>query len=71
MQDETLIRQLLPENPELKRLMDDHAAYERRLDELNNLPYLTQEEDEEKRSLQKSKLLGKDRIELIIAPHRI
>ncbi|MDR1312967.1 MAG: DUF465 domain-containing protein [Deltaproteobacteria bacterium] len=70
VQDETLIRKLLPENPELKRLMDDHVSLEKRLDELNSLPYLTQEEDEEKRSIQKSKLAGRDRIELIIAPFR-
>jgi hypothetical protein len=50
--------------------MDAHRAYEKRLEELNSLPYLTQEEDEEKRSIQKSKLAGKDRIELILAPHR-
>ncbi|MDR1036419.1 MAG: DUF465 domain-containing protein [Deltaproteobacteria bacterium] len=70
VQDETLIQKLLPENPELRQLMDDHLELEKRLGELNSLPYLTQEEDQEKRSIQKSKLAGRDRIELIIAPHR-
>ncbi|MDR3153482.1 MAG: DUF465 domain-containing protein [Deltaproteobacteria bacterium] len=70
VQDETLIQRLLPEHPELQKLMEDHLAFERRLEELNSLPYLTQEEDLEKKSLQKSKLAGKDRIEIIIAPYR-
>jgi uncharacterized protein YdcH (DUF465 family) len=70
VQDETLIQRLIPENPELRKLMEDHLAFERRLDELNSLPYLTPEEDQEKKALQKSKLAGKDRIEVIIAPHR-
>jgi uncharacterized protein YdcH (DUF465 family) len=70
-QDETLIQRLLPENDELRKLMADHQAYERRLDELNSLSYLTQEEDLERKALQKSKLAGKDRIELIIAPYRV
>ncbi|MDR2611340.1 MAG: DUF465 domain-containing protein [Deltaproteobacteria bacterium] len=70
VQDESLIQKLLPENPELQKLVEDHRAFEKRLDELNSLPFLTQEEDQEKKSIQKSKLAGKDRIELIIAPFR-
>jgi uncharacterized protein YdcH (DUF465 family) len=69
-QDETLINQLIPQYPELKKLMDDHVEYEKRLDELNSLSFLTPQEDQEKKKIQKAKLAGKDKIELIIAPHR-
>ncbi|MDR1166390.1 MAG: DUF465 domain-containing protein [Deltaproteobacteria bacterium] len=69
-QDENLIARLSERNPELKKLMDDHLDFERRLDELNSLSYLTPLEDQERKNIQKAKLAGKDLIELIIAPHR-
>jgi uncharacterized protein YdcH (DUF465 family) len=68
--DENIINKLMPENPELRKLMEDHRDYEKRLEELNNQPFLTPMEDQEKKIIQKAKLAGKDKIELIIAPHR-
>ncbi|MDR2460850.1 MAG: DUF465 domain-containing protein [Deltaproteobacteria bacterium] len=68
--DEILINKLMPQYPELKKLMDDHIEYEKRLDELNSLSYLTPKEDQERKVIQKAKLRGKDKIEFIIAPHR-
>jgi uncharacterized protein YdcH (DUF465 family) len=70
VRDETIINKLIPENPELRRLMEAHKDFERRLEELNNQPFLTPLEDQEKKTIQKAKLAGKDKIELIIAPHR-
>jgi uncharacterized protein YdcH (DUF465 family) len=69
-QDEALIAKLLPDNPELKQLIEDHRGYERTLEEMTRRPYLSTEEDLEKKRLQKAKLAGKDRIERILALHR-
>ncbi|MDR2354259.1 MAG: DUF465 domain-containing protein [Deltaproteobacteria bacterium] len=69
-QDEILIQKLLPTNPELKKLVTNHNEFEKRLEELNSLPFLTPTEDHEKKSIQKAKLAGKDKIMLILAPHR-
>jgi uncharacterized protein YdcH (DUF465 family) len=68
--DESIINKLIPQNPELRKLMEEHTDFERRLEELNNLPFLTPSEDQEKKIIQKAKLAGKDKIELIIAPFR-
>ena len=68
--DEALIAKLVDQDPVLKRLVDEHLDYERRLDEMNRRPYLSTEEDIERKRLQKAKLAGKDKIERILAPHR-
>ena len=68
--DEALIAKLVDQDPVLKQLVDEHLDYERRLDEMNRRPYLTTEEDIERKRLQKAKLAGKDKIERILAPHR-
>ncbi|MDR1049748.1 MAG: DUF465 domain-containing protein [Deltaproteobacteria bacterium] len=69
-QDETLISRLIEHNPELKQLMDTHRKFESQLDEMNNRPYLTSEDDLERKRIQKAKLAGKDKIERILAQHR-
>ncbi|MDR2350194.1 MAG: DUF465 domain-containing protein [Deltaproteobacteria bacterium] len=68
--DEHLINRLMPDHPELRKLMDDHREFEKKLREFNERPFLTPLEDQEKKVLQKAKLAGKDKIEMIIAPHR-
>jgi uncharacterized protein YdcH (DUF465 family) len=68
--DERLIERLIDQHPELRRLVEDHNDFERRLDEMNRRPHLSTEEDIERKRLQKAKLAGKDKIERILAPHR-
>ncbi|MDR1871686.1 MAG: YdcH family protein [Deltaproteobacteria bacterium] len=68
--DEALINQLIGDNPDLKTLVDNHRDYEKRLEEINKRPYLSTEEDLERKKLQKAKLAGKDKIERILAAHR-
>lgn len=69
-QDLDLIERFIHQDPELKRHMEEHAAFERRLEEFNRRPYLTNEETLEKKRLQKLKLAGRDRIEQILAKYR-
>jgi uncharacterized protein YdcH (DUF465 family) len=69
-QDEALIARLTPENAELKELVDNHRNFEKRLDELNKLLHLNIDEEQEKKTIQKAKLRGKDQIERILAQYR-
>jgi uncharacterized protein len=68
--DEELIHTLLPSDEELKRHYEEHLALERRLAELLRRPYLTAEQEVEKKHIQKLKLSGKDRIMEILEKHR-
>jgi uncharacterized protein len=68
--DEELIDRLIPENEELGRLVKEHKEFEFQLEELKKRLYLSDEENREKRRLQKVKLAGRDRIEQILRDYR-
>ncbi len=68
--DEELIDQLIPENEELGKLVKEHKEFESQLEEFNKRLYLSDEENREKKRLQKLKLAGRDRIEQILREHR-
>jgi uncharacterized protein YdcH (DUF465 family) len=68
--DEELIDELIPENEELGKLVKEHKEFESQLDELKKRLYLSDEENREKRRLQKEKLAGRDRIEQILRDYR-
>lgn len=69
-QDEELIRSLLDQDAELKRYYDEHVELEAQLSRLQSKPYLTPEEDLEKKRIQKVKLAGKDHIMEILSRYR-
>jgi len=69
-QDLELIERLMDRDPELKQYVEKHREYERQLETFNRRPYLTTAETIEQKRLQKLKLAGRDRIELILAQHR-
>jgi uncharacterized protein len=68
--DAELIHQLLPENEELQRLVKEHEEFEVKLEEFNKRIYLTEEENRERKRIQKLKLAGRDRIEQILIEYR-
>ena len=68
--DEELIDRLIPENEELGKLVKEHREFESQLEELKKRLYLSDEENREKRRLQKVKLAGRDRIEQILRDYR-
>jgi uncharacterized protein YdcH (DUF465 family) len=68
--DLDLIQKFISGDPELKRRMDEHEEYERKLAELNRRLHLTPEEEVERKRIQKLKLAGRDRIEAILAKYR-
>ncbi len=69
-QDLELIAQWKGQDPELKRYVEEHQEYERRLEEFNRRHYLTTAETIERKRLQKLKLAGRDKIEQILAKYR-
>jgi uncharacterized protein YdcH (DUF465 family) len=68
--DEELIRTLLASEPELRDRYEEHRQLEEQLESLQQRPYLSAEEEFEKKRLQKLKLAGKDRIMEILSRHR-
>lgn len=68
--DLTLIEKFASQDPELKKRLEEHAEFERQIEEFNEKPYLSPEETLERKRLQKLKLAGRDRIEQILAKYR-
>jgi hypothetical protein len=68
--DLQLIRKLIPKDKELKKLWDEHQGYEDKLDQLNKRRYLSTEEEIRRKEIQKLKLQGKDKIEVILRRYR-
>lgn len=64
--DVTLVEQVKQNNPEFRQLMEAHETYEGELSSFNDLPYLTSEQEVERKRLQKLKLVGKDRMMAIL-----
>lgn len=63
---EPLIARLAAENPEFRRLQEDHAKYKQELAELTNRGFLTADQQWRVSELKKLKLMGKDRMESMI-----
>jgi uncharacterized protein YdcH (DUF465 family) len=55
--------QLANDDPEYRRLLEEHRARERRLTELQNKGWLTIDEEQESKRLKKEKLQLKDQME--------
>ncbi|MDR0881425.1 MAG: YdcH family protein [Candidatus Adiutrix sp.] len=70
LQEKALINKLIPNNPELAALVDEHQAFENQLDEMNHRAYLSPEDDLERKKIQKAKLAVKDRIQRILDENR-
>lgn len=68
--DLELIQKHISSDAELRRYMDEHEEYERKLQAFNQRIYLTPEEEIERKRLQKLKLVGRDRIEVILSKYR-
>ena len=61
-----ITERLKRENREFSQLVKDHEEFERKLEELNKLKFLTPDQEIEKKRIQKLKLKGKDKMAAII-----
>lgn len=68
--DEELISRWIDNDPELKKYVEEHREFERRLEELERKLYLTTAEETDRKKLKKLKLRGKDQIEAILCRYR-
>jgi N-dimethylarginine dimethylaminohydrolase len=68
--EKELIEQYVDQDEELRKYVEQHAKYEEILEGLNSKVYLTPDEAVEKKTLQKKKLLGKERIYEILSKYR-
>ena len=68
--DELLIAQHVEQDEQLKKHVEEHARYEKMLEDFNRRVYLTPEEEMEKKRIQKMKLLGRDKIQQILSKYR-
>ncbi len=68
--DLELIQQHMGDNDALKHLYEEHLDFERKLERYNNKPALTPAEEIERKNIQKMKLLGRDKIEMILNAYR-
>jgi uncharacterized protein YdcH (DUF465 family) len=64
--DQTLVEQLFDANPRFRLLYEEHLLLEKELSSLNQKPYLTPDEEVEKKKVQKLKLAGKDEMDRIL-----
>lgn len=61
---------LIATNEEYRKLSTEHTEFARKLDALESLPHLTEEEQLEEHRLKKMKLRIKDQMEAIVAQSR-
>lgn len=64
--DKALIERAQRENEEFRRLLEAHQAYEAELASYDELMYLSEAQEVERKRLQKLKLQGKDRMMAIL-----
>lgn len=67
---EELKAHLMATNDEYRRLASEHSKYARKLDELESLPHLSDQEQMEEHRLKKLKLHLKDQMEAIVSRSR-
>ena len=68
--DKELIAKYAAQDEELRKLVEEHRALDERLEEFHRRPYLTAEEEVEKKKIQVHKLALKDQIMVIVEKYR-
>jgi uncharacterized protein len=68
--DQTLVQELFDSNPRFRLLYEEHRLLEKELLQFEDRPFLSPEEEREKKNIQKLKLAGKDEMEQIIGNYR-
>ena len=68
--DPTLLEKVQGESEEFKKLYQEHLGLKIRVEELNKMKFLTPEQELEKKTVQKQKLKGKDRMSQIVEQYQ-
>lgn len=64
--DQAMVQQLVDENPRFRMLYEEHLLLEKELRNLDSRPYLSSDEEIERKKVQKLKLAGKDEMIRIV-----
>ena len=70
VKEEELIQKLMAENEEFQKAKQTHSELAKQLDEMENKPYLTPQDEVETKILKKKKLAYKDQMERILMQYR-
>jgi hypothetical protein len=68
--DQDLTQRLSEENPRFRKLYEEHMLFEKKLQEYEEMTYLSEEADLERKKVQKLKLAGKDEMEAMLRDFR-
>jgi len=68
--DENLIQRLSEESPRFRKLHEEHILFEKKLQEYEEMAYVSEEADLERKKVQKLKLAGKDEMEGMLRDFR-
>jgi uncharacterized protein YdcH (DUF465 family) len=68
--DQDLTQRLSEENPRYRKLYEEHMLFEKKLQEYEEMTYLSEEADLERKKVQKLKLAGKDEMEAMLRDFR-
>ena len=68
--EEELIERLMRENEDFLKAKQSHAQLTRQLEDLENRPFLTPQDETEIKILKKRKLVYKDQMERILMQYR-
>ena len=68
--DQELIQRLSEENPRFRKLHEEHILFEKKLQEYEEMTYLSEDEDLEMKKIKKLKLAGKEEMEEILSEFR-
>ena len=64
------VQLFLKENVEFQKLYEEHLKYERQLEELDKVHYLTPGQELQRKTIQKLKLSGKDQMSRMVRQAR-
>jgi uncharacterized protein YdcH (DUF465 family) len=70
IKEDELIERLLKENKDFSKAKESHIQLTRQLEELENKPFLTPQDEMEIKILKKRKLVYKDQMEKILIQYR-
>jgi uncharacterized protein YdcH (DUF465 family) len=68
--DQATVQQLVDMNPRFRLLYEEHLLLEKELRNLDSRPYLSPDEEIERKKVQKMKLAGKDEMVRILRTYR-
>lgn len=68
--EKALIEKIALEYPELAAMVSEHREMKVKLEDMNRRPYLSPEDDLERKKLQKAKLALKDKIHSFVEEHQ-